>query len=237
MGSRTDRFLSELTTSKRVVILGGLAVIAHGLSRSTDDANIWLEPMESAGEWCRFLEAKCDDFGNPTILRLPRWTPVAGKGLVEAIEETGVLGIVGLDCPLDIFRKPNELEATQFNEVFQRGSLHRDGTTLPHPVDLIVTKSFTNRDKDFQDVAFLESVAREEYFAKLPTATPEEADFMLGRFAEWQVLKVALTNPSPQVKTLATDLLKEFAEAGDPFSKEILEGMMRGDATLESPHD
>lgn len=224
MGTPTDRFLSQITASHRVVILGGLAVIAHGLSRTTDDADIWLEPMESTDEWCRFLEKQCENFGNLSIHRLPGWTPVKGNGLREAIEETGMLRVLGLDFPLDIFRKPNEFEADQFDEVFHRGTLHRDGTTLPHPVDLIVTKSLTNREKDFQDIAFLESITREDYFKKLPTATFEEAAFMLDRFAEWQVLEAALTNPSREVQKLATDLLKEFAEAGDPFSKDILEG-------------
>jgi hypothetical protein len=224
MGTPTDRFLSQITSSKRVVILGGLAVIAHGLSRSTDDADIWLEPMSDAKEWCDYLESMCNAFGALTIHRLPRWTPVSGDTLVDAIEENGVLRIKGLDCPLDIFRKPNEFEADQFEEVYDRGTEHRDGTTLPHPIDLIVTKSFTNRDKDYMDVAHLESITRAEYLSKLPTATHEEASFMLGRYAEWRVLQCALTNPSPAVQDLATGLLKEFAEAGDPFSKDILEG-------------
>ena len=72
MGTPTDRFLSQITSSKRVMILGGLAVIAHGLSRSTDDAVAWLEPMSDPDEWCRFLEAECVAFGGLTIHRLPR---------------------------------------------------------------------------------------------------------------------------------------------------------------------
>lgn len=224
MGSPTDRFLNDLTSSKRVVILGGLAVIAHGLSRTTDDADIWLEPMENAEEWCRFLEEKCGNFDGLTIHRLPMWTPVTGYELVEAIEETGILRILGLDCPLDIFRKPNEFEPDDFDGVFQRSTPNSDGTNLPHSVDLIVTKSLTNRSKDHQDLAFLESITKEDYFAKLPTATFEEAQFMLDRFAEWQVLEAALTNPSPNVQALATGILKEFAEGGDPFSRDILEG-------------
>jgi len=229
MGTPTDRFLTRITATRRVVVLGGLAVIAHGLSRPTDDADIWLEPMEGAEEWCRFLEEHCVNFGGLTIHRLPGWTPVTGSGLIDAIVEVGMLRILGLDLPLDIFRRPNEFEADQFDEVFHRGTMHRDGTTLPHPVDLIVTKSLTNRDKDFRDVAFLESVTREEYFAKLPTATFEEATFMLERYAEWQVLETALSNPSHEVQDLAIGLLREFAEAGDPFSRDILEGIPSGD--------
>lgn len=224
MGTSTDQFLSQITSSKRVVVLGGLAVIAHGLSRSTDDADIWLEPMSDAKEWCRFLEMQCATFGGLTIHRPPSWLQVSGEQLPDAIDETSFLRIAGLDCPLDVFRRPNEFEISQFNEVFDRGTKHRDGTTLPHPVDLIVTKSFTNRDKDFADVAHLESVTRADYFSKLPTATLEEAEFMLGRYADWQVLQSALSNPSAEVKELAISMLKEFAEAGDPFSKDILAG-------------
>ncbi len=224
METPTDRFLSQVTASKRVVILGGLAVIAHGLSRSTDVADIWLEPMSDSKEWCRYLETLCDAFGDLTIHRLPGWTPVSGNELTDAIEETGILRIMGLDLPLDIFRTPNEFEADQFDEVFERGTTHRDGTTLPHPIDLIVTKSNTNRDKDHIDVAHLESLTRAEYLSKLPTATFEEASFMLERYAEWRVLESALTNPSPEVQELAIRMLREFAEAGDPFSKDILEG-------------
>lgn len=224
METPTNQFIAQITSSKRVVILGGLAVIAHGLSRTTDDADIWLEPMDDIGEWCRFLEEQCLKFGGLTIHRLPRWTPVSGEELTEAIDETGLVRIMGLDCPLDVFRKPNEFETEEFGAVFGRGVLREDGTTLPHPIDLIVTKSFTNRDKDYTDVTHLEAVTRQEYLAKLPTASPEEAAFMLERYSEWRVLQAALENPSPEVKELATTHLREFAEAGDPFSQAILEG-------------
>lgn len=48
----TALFVRRLTQSHRVVVLGVLAVIAHGLSRSTYDGDIWLEPMASVEERC-----------------------------------------------------------------------------------------------------------------------------------------------------------------------------------------
>ena len=45
MDTPTDQFIRKLTQRHRVVVLGGLAVIAHGLSRSTYDGDIWLDPM------------------------------------------------------------------------------------------------------------------------------------------------------------------------------------------------
>ncbi|WP_353568452.1 hypothetical protein [Haloferula sargassicola] len=95
---------------------------------------------------------------------------------------------------------------------------------LPHPLDLIETKLNTDRERDFTDILFLESLVRAEYAERLPTATPEEAAAMLHRFSDWQVLRVALTNPHAAVQDLARSHLEEFAEAGDPFSQAILAG-------------
>jgi len=52
----------------------------------------------------------------------------------------------------------------------------------------------------------------------------EDAQEMLGRYSEWQVLLAALKNPSDEVRELAMTHLREFAAAGDPFSQAILEG-------------
>jgi len=46
MGTKSDEFIRHLSREHRVVVIGGLAVIAHGLSRGTMDANVWLEPLD-----------------------------------------------------------------------------------------------------------------------------------------------------------------------------------------------
>jgi len=224
MGTPTNRFIRQLTSGYRVIALGGLAVIAHGHSRSTLDGDIWLEPMSDPAAWANFLENQCNAFGNLTIHRLPGWTRVAGPEIAEAIEETSVVRVLGLDCPLDIFRKPNEVEIEAFDTFCERGTKRSDGTILPHPLDLIETKLDTGREKDLQDISFLESLVRTDYKQRLPTAPPEEARAMLERYSEWQVLRAALSNPAPEIRELAMCQLKEFAEAGDPFSLAILEG-------------
>ena len=48
MGSTTDQFVKSLTGQHRVMVLGGLAVIAHGFSRSTYDGDIWLATKGAA---------------------------------------------------------------------------------------------------------------------------------------------------------------------------------------------
>ena len=45
-----------LASTHRVVVLGGLAVISHGLSRVTYDADCWLEPSLSTELWCEAVK-------------------------------------------------------------------------------------------------------------------------------------------------------------------------------------
>jgi hypothetical protein len=225
METSTDVFIRQLTRRHRVVVLGGLAVIAHGLSRSTYDGDVWLDPMSDCTQWAATLEDICRDFGPLTLHRLPGWTPVTGAALAEAVEETGMIRILGLDCPLDVFRRPNELEEVEFDGVCQRARFRADGTLLPHPTDLIQTKIDTGRDKDRIDIFHLECVIRAEYRARLPQATAAEALDMLERYSDWEVLTVALEHPAAEVRELALAHLREFAAEGDPFSQAILAGL------------
>ncbi len=224
MAATVQTFIDQLTLNHRVVILGGVAVIAHGYSRHTQDADIWLDPMSSAAEWAGVIHAVCQIVPGTTIHRLPGWVEISGTEIASAVEETGMIRILGLNCPLDIFRRPNEFEVSEFDDVASRTSRSGDGTLLPDPLDLIQSKFDTGRDKDLRDIEHLESVVRADYKKRLPTATLEEATALLERFSEWQVLISALENPSPEVRELATAHLREFAAAGDPFSQAILEG-------------
>ena len=217
-------FIDRLTPDHRVIVIGGLAVIAHGYPRHTKDADIWLEPMASSSDWAAVIEGICADLPGTSIHRLPGWVQVSGGEIAAAIEETGVVRIVGLDKPLDIFRRPNEFGEDAFEHVAARASENGDGTLLPDPLDLVQSKLDTGRVQDRRDMDHLESLVRAEYKQRLPTAAPEEALAMLGRYCEWQVLRAALANPAPEVRELAMRHLHEFAEAGDPFSLAILEG-------------
>lgn len=224
MAIPVQAFIDQLTLEHQVVMIGGLAVIAHGYSRHTQDADIWLDPLSSSEQWAQVVAGVCEKFPSTKIHRLPGWVEVFGDELVIAVEETGVVRISGLNQPLDIFRRPNEFEETQFQEVASRAWKQADGSLLPDPLDLIQSKLETGRDKDRQDIMHLESVVRADYKKRLPLATLEEAENLLGRYSEWEVLRAALENPLPEVRELAMGHLREFAAAGDPFSLAILEG-------------
>ncbi|MCH7226553.1 hypothetical protein [Haloferula sp. A504] len=224
MAGEIPEFIECLTRDHRVLILGGLAVIAHGRDRHTKDADIWLEPMESSSVWASVVARTCGRFNSATIHRLPGWSEISGEEIAQAVDDTGVIRILGLGQPLDIFRRPNEFDELAFDDVIGRAQKSEDGTYLPDPLDLLQSKLDTTRDKDQQDIFHLEHVTRRRYFDRLPTATLAEATEMLDRFADWQVLRVALGNPDPAVQALARRHLEEFAEAGDPFSQAILAG-------------
>ena len=115
--ARLDELLRRLTGERRMLLLGGLGVIAHGFSRATKDADVWLEPMESPAHWAAFLARVCAEFGGVRLARLPRWMPVATEAeIAAAADETGLVRVLGLECPLDVFRRPNELNEAAFEE-------------------------------------------------------------------------------------------------------------------------
>jgi hypothetical protein len=202
--------------------LGGIAVIAHGLSRNTYDTDIWVEPKRNPGEWSRIvwpLTHREKGFGP---VEVGTWRTIEEGQFEKVINRDGVVRINGLDRPLDIFRDPNELLIEDFDEVWNRAIPLDDGTRLPDVIDLLVTKQDTGREKDTQDIAFLEAKAEREYFEKLPGASADEAVKMLERFLTPRVAELALHHSEETVRPIALQFLRELAEAGNPYARDIL---------------
>ena len=222
MGTTAGQFISALTENHDVIVIGGLAVIAHGFNRPTKDVDVWLDPLDSPTAWADCVEKICSSFPGLSVHTLPGWRSVAGQEIAEAAEEVGMVRVLGLDCPLDIFRRPNEFAADAFAEVLSRSTRNTDGTWLPDAIDLAISKDLTNRDKDAQDINFLESKVRSLWVARLPTADLAEATAMFDRFVDWRTCEVAINHPDFAVRELAMGYLREFAADGDPFSQALL---------------
>ncbi len=218
-----DKLIGLLAGRFKVITLGGVAVISHGLNRNTYDADIWLDPAGTIADWVSRVGPVIFSFSSSRPVRIGTWLPFAQVDFAEVIAEDKVIRVLGLDRPLDIFRDPNELEISEFDDVWNRATALNDGTRVPDTIDLLVTKQATGRDKDLQDIAFLEAKAEREHLAKLPTATAEEAAFMLARFLTPKVAEAGLHHPEESVRHLSLGYLKELAEEGDPFAREILE--------------
>ena len=229
MENRTDsdRLIHEIAASRRVLALGGLAVISHGLGRNTHDADIWVEPMESPEIWASVVGPLVYSTPSAKPVAIAVWEPISEKNLAEVIARDGVFRINGLDRPIDIFRKPNELPIEEFESAWVRAKPLHDGTRLPDEIDLLMTKQLTGRDKDLMDIAFLENKAEKRYLAELPATTEERAVEMLERFLTPKVAEAALAHPSETVRQRAMSFLRELAAEGDPFAADILKNLPR----------
>lgn len=217
----SDDLTQVLVRHFRVLALGGVAVIAHGFGRNTHDADIWVEPMVSAEEWAKSIGVFLYT-GRHQPIAIGSWQPVNQTDLANIIARDGVVRIKGLDRPLDIFRNPNEIDMDSFDEVWARAQPLEDGTRLPDAVDLLLSKQDTGRDKDLQDIAFLEAKAEREYLEKLPQADEAAARHMLDRFLTPKVAETALSHSSAAVRELGLRFLNELADEGNPFAAEIL---------------
>jgi hypothetical protein len=220
-----DDIVRRLAASYRVVTLGGIAVITHGLSRNTHDVDVWLDPMESPDHWCRSVTSALARSPGLTVLDIGSFTPVKDADFPEIIEHDGVIRISGLDRPLDIFRRPNEMEISGFEEVWARATPQDDGTRLPDVVDLLLTKQDTGRAKDTYDIQFLEGKAEEMYLDLLPRARPDKALEMLSRFLNPKVARAAAAHADPRVREAGITFLRELAAEGDPFARDFLEAL------------
>lgn len=217
-----EDLVRQLALRFRVVTLGGIAVITHGLSRNTHDLDVWIDPMESPEAWCRSLWPELMAESKVAIIDIGSFSPVEEGIFPEVIHHDGVVRISGLDRPLDIFRRPNEMDVSGFEEVWERATPQADGTRLPDVVDLLITKQDTGRPKDTYDIQFLEGKAEEMYLERLPKAAAGEALKMLERFLNPKVAAAAATHSDPKVRDAGLKFLRELADEGDPFARDLL---------------
>jgi hypothetical protein len=218
-----DAFITALAGKHRVVLLGGMAIISHGLSRKTKDVDIWLEPMNSVAAWAAALNECLDAFSGVYLWSLADRRVLQPQELADEIEENGVLRVSGFDRDVDVFRRPNELGIESFEDVWGRSVKELEGgVRLPDPLDLHISKANTGREHDWNDQLFLESLVKARFKERLPLCDLAEATSMLDRFLDPEALQHARTNPNPEVRALALKYLRDFEAEGDPYSRDIL---------------
>ncbi len=218
----TAELTRQLAVTNRVLVLGGLAVIAHGHPRPTFDADAWLDPKLDPPAWASAVREVLKTSHALRAVMIGSWREILAEELPEIILRDGVIRIMGANQPLDIFRAPNELEISEFDNVWSRGWPLKDGTRVPDVIDLLVTKQATGREKDTQDIAFLEAKAEREYLERLPAAPPDVAVAMLERFLTPKVAEAAAAHPDAEVRNLGLRFLRELQDEGDPFARDIL---------------
>lgn len=188
----------------------------------TYDADVWLEPMLDSNQWSEVLGQILANHPRLKIVEIGTWSQIGIHQLPEVIERDGVIRVMGAIHPLDLFRRANELEMDEFNDVWERAKPLEDGTRLPDLIDLLIYKQRTGRQKDMTDILFLELKIEGEYLEELPGASEARAEEMLARFLTPNVARAALAHPSYAIRKLGYGYLQELAGDGDPYAAEYL---------------
>jgi len=220
--------LEFLASRRRAVLMGGAAVILHGLSRMTKDYDIWLDPLPNPDAWASgivellaaapFLQAR-----RIATIATGMWTPITGSEIAAVGSEDGMVRLAGLDWPIDVFYKPNEFDVSDFEGVWQRSTPSDRGLRLMEKIDLLVTKQLTDRLGDRADIGFLTGKVEEEYRARLKDCSEQEAKEMFERFATPEIAAFAIReSANEKVRALALRTLEEMRTAGDPFAEELI---------------
>lgn len=107
-----------------------MAVIAYGLS-PTKNSDVWLEPLGSAQEGAACLQETTNSFPGLQVWSLARRCVLLPQEIAADAEEFGVVRVNGLTLPLDVFRRPNELEIENFEDIWPRARALKEGARLP----------------------------------------------------------------------------------------------------------
>ncbi len=216
-------FARSLADSSRVLLLGGLAVIFHGLPRLTKDVDVWLDPGAAPEEWTADVARSLERFPGSYLWDLSRRERIDLDELPSCIVDVGVIRIGGIDGDLDIFRRPNNLKEEDFDAAWAESlPMAEEGVRVLDAPILIATKSDTGRKMDFDDIMFLEGKIRDEYSPILAGCGPEDARRMFARYVDHETCRAALTNPHEEVRALAIETLREMAAGQNPFAREML---------------
>ncbi|MDZ4788141.1 MAG: hypothetical protein SH807_04295 [Blastochloris sp.] len=212
-----------LAQKSRVLILGGAAVIFHGLNRSTRDIDFWIDPQR----WVLAIEELLQTYPVITATYLDdttgQWESIS-KGNISYVPTKGrLLRLNGCNKPIDIFYQPNELTIEEFDVIWNRAVPLKNGVRALDIIDLITTKQLTQRPHDETDIAFLESKLEEELCSKLPVESYDYAAAQFQRFRSATTAFSATKNKCEEVRELGLSILNELASNGDPFAQEYLD--------------
>jgi len=221
MPGEASQIIEALAASHRVLVLGGMAVIAHGLSRTTIDADIWLEPMKDIQTWCDallpFLRVP-----EAYLFDIPGHRKIEPDQLAEIIDKAGMVRVGGIDRYLDIFYQPNQLDLEDFDMAWSFATMALGKARVMDESFLIATKTDTGRTTDQDDISFLEKKLRKEISQRLSACDAEEAALLFSRYSDHVTCLAALANPKALVQAFGLKGLQELAEGGNPFAIEAI---------------
>ena len=225
MENTAEKFIEDLASRARIILIGGLAVIAHGFSRTTKDADIWMEPCTDNGQFSEILLSALNPKSKLSFYDLRNQSVIkdrTAENIESTIEKDSVIRIIGLDRPVDVFRIPNNMDADEFDNIWSRSKDISKNIRVLDEVDLLLTKEGAGRSHDLADITFLESKIRKSYCDELKSADYARVLSLFSRYYDYATCGAALENKNKEVRQLSIKYLNELKDSGDPFAIEIL---------------
>ena len=219
--------MAFLVSRRRVLIIGGAAIILHGLHRGTKDTDIWMDPLPDIESWLSPIAELTKEHGISLqcIGDLSgEFRPIDVADVPSMIEADRMIRIVSNDRPIDVFYRATNLGLGDFDGAWERGRQLEEGARVIDAIDLIVTKYQTGRDHDQSDIAFLQSKIEKVYEQRLKTCYPEEANELFERFLLPESAAFAAKHAeNDAVRKLGLEVLARLSADGDPFAIELQE--------------
>lgn len=223
---KAQEAIEFLAKRNRTLLLGGMAVILHGMSRTTKDIDIWLDPDPGVVSWATTVRELLSASHHLKPCRIDAevtWRVIPPAEVEQAARDDGMIRLTGADRPIDIFYWPNELELEDFLAIWERAKPIGEGLRLMEEIDLMVTKQATGREHDEVDLRYLSGLVEMKYKSTLSGCDLATAEELFERFLTPEVAAFAHLNAvNPGVRELGLRRLRELSSMGDPFADELL---------------
>lgn len=206
MDSKSEKLVRKLCEKNRVILLGGMAMLAHGFARFTRDVDIWLDPTGGLEFWARALASAVEPFRRAKFLNARTKEEVPASEIQGLVETEEMIRITGLDMDVDVFFRPNNLKSEDFNLIWERSVEKEKGLKIPDEIDLGLTKLGTGRIQDRIDIEWLDAKIIPVLSNKLESCSLNEAEVVFSRITSIPLLNSAMKNPNPLVRSLAAML-------------------------------
>jgi hypothetical protein len=216
MDSKSEKLVRSLCEKNRVILLGGMAMLAHGFARFTRDVDIWLDPTKGIGLWSKSLASAVMPFRKVKFLSARTKYEVSTAEIQRLVEAEEMIRITGLDMDVDVFFRPNNLRIEDFDLVWERAAEKEKGLKIPDEIDLGLTKLGTERIQDKIDIEWLDAKIIPALSKKLESCNLDEAEVVFSRITSIPLLNSAMKNTNPLVRSLAAMFL---GKAKDEFSR------------------
>ena len=210
MDSKSERLVRMLCEKNRVILLGGIAMLAHGFARFTRDVDIWLDPTGGISAWVMSLSSAVAHFEKSKYVSARTKAEVDLAEIHPLVEAEEMIRITGLDMDVDVFFRPNNLKIDDFDSVWNRAVEKEKGLRIPDEIDLGLTKLGTERIQDRIDIEWLDAKIMPALSKKLDSCSLDEAEAVFSRITSIPLLTSAMKNPNPLVRSLAAMLRKKI---------------------------